>query len=70
MGSRIALKMMGSLSRATICRSRERHVVIEPPKAKRGKMLVWKLMKKKNNGKFKVRMMLKENAYLHHTASP
>jgi hypothetical protein len=32
--------MTGSLSRATICRSRERHVVIEPPKAKRGKMLV------------------------------
>jgi hypothetical protein len=39
--------MTGSLSRATICRSRERHAVIEPPKAKRGKMLVWKLVKEK-----------------------
>jgi hypothetical protein len=48
MGSRSALKIMGSLSRATICRSKEQHVVIEPPKAKRGKMLVWKLVKQKN----------------------
>ena len=47
MGSRIALKMMGSLSRATICRSMERHAVIEPPKANRGKMLVWKVMNAK-----------------------
>src|ERR1700736_1159835 len=47
MGSRSALKMMGSLSRATICRSRERHAVMERPKAKRGKRLVWKLVKEK-----------------------
>ncbi len=40
MGSRIALKMMGSLSRATICRSRERHATIEPPKTKRCRRLV------------------------------
>ena len=40
MESKSALKMMGSLSRATICRSREQHVVIEPPTAKGGKMLV------------------------------
>jgi hypothetical protein len=45
MGSRSAFKMTGSFSRATICRSRERHAVIEPPKTKRGKMLVWKLVK-------------------------
>jgi hypothetical protein len=48
MGSRIALKMMGSLSRATICRSMERHAVIEPPKANRGTKLVWKLMNAKS----------------------
>jgi hypothetical protein len=47
MGSRSALKMTGSLSRASICRSREQYVVIEPPKSKRGKMLVWKLVKEK-----------------------
>jgi hypothetical protein len=47
MGSRIELKMRGSLSRATICRSMERHAVIEPPKANRGKMLVWKVMNAK-----------------------
>jgi hypothetical protein len=48
MESRIALKMMGSLSRATICLSMERHVVIEPPKANGGTMLVWKLMNAKS----------------------
>jgi hypothetical protein len=45
MGSRSALKMTGSLSRATICSSRKRHAVIELPKAKIGKMLVWKQVK-------------------------
>jgi len=40
MGSRSALKMMGSLSRATICSSRERHAVIEPSKAKRGNIIL------------------------------
>jgi hypothetical protein len=47
MGSRSALKMMGSLPRATICRSRERHAVIKPPKANKGKILEMKLMKQK-----------------------
>jgi hypothetical protein len=47
MRSKSALKMIRALSRATICRSRERHAVIELPKAKRGKMLVWKLVKEK-----------------------
>ena len=39
--------MRGSLSRATICRSRDRHAVIEPPNAKRCKKLVLKQVKDK-----------------------
>ena len=38
--SRIALKMMVSLSRSTICRSMERRALIKLLKAKRDKMLV------------------------------
>ena len=69
MGSKSALKMMGSLSRATICCSRERHAIIEPPKTKTGKKIRIEPSEEKIT-KIQSKDDLKGKAYLHHTASP